>query len=77
MATLTIRKVDDGVRDRLKERAQRSGRSMEAEAREILAAAVETSPRLSLYELMRSWEPIELPWDNIQDQIPPIGEEIF
>lgn len=40
MATLTIRNLSDEVRNRLRVRAARHGRSMEAEAREVLAAAV-------------------------------------
>lgn len=40
MATLTIRKLDEGVKDKLRVRAARAGRSMEDEAREILADAV-------------------------------------
>ena len=40
MATLTIRGIDDELRDRLKVRAARHSRSMEAEVREILAVAL-------------------------------------
>jgi plasmid stability protein len=40
MATVSIRDLDDGVRDRLRVRAARNGRSMEAEMRAILTAAV-------------------------------------
>jgi plasmid stability protein len=40
MASLSIRGLDDGVRDRLRVRAARHGRSMEAEIREILVEAV-------------------------------------
>ena len=40
MATLLIRNLDDAVRDKLRVRAAERGRSMEAEAREILAEAV-------------------------------------
>ena len=40
MAALSIRDLDDDVRDRLRVRAARNGRSMEAEARAILADAV-------------------------------------
>ncbi|KNX39341.1 FitA-like ribbon-helix-helix domain-containing protein [Luteipulveratus halotolerans] len=36
MATITVRDLDDGVRDRLKVRAAEHGRSMEAEVRQIL-----------------------------------------
>ena len=40
MATLTIRNVDPEVQKRLRIRAAQNGRSMEAELREILSAAV-------------------------------------
>lgn len=40
MATLNIRNLPDDVHRKLRVRAARKGRSMEAEAREILAAAV-------------------------------------
>lgn len=40
MATLTVRDLDDDVRDRLRIQAARNGRSMEAEARAILTTAV-------------------------------------
>lgn len=40
MAALSIRGLDDEVRERLRVRAARHGRSMEAEARAILTDAV-------------------------------------
>jgi len=40
MATITVRDLDETVRDRLRRRAAANGRSMEAEARAILAEAV-------------------------------------
>jgi plasmid stability protein len=39
MAVLTVRNLPDAARDRLRERAARAGRSMEAEVREILVRA--------------------------------------
>jgi plasmid stability protein len=45
MATLTIRKLPDDVRDALRLRAARNGRSMEAEVREMLAR--ELTPKAS------------------------------
>ena len=41
MASLTIRNVPDDIRTRLRVRAARNGRSMEAEARAIIAGAVD------------------------------------
>lgn len=40
MATITVRNLDEGTKDALAARAAEHGRSMEAEARVILAAAV-------------------------------------
>lgn len=40
MAVLTIRNVDDSVKQRLRERAAAHGRSVEAEVRAILESAV-------------------------------------
>ena len=40
MGTITVRNLDDGVQRRLRQRAASNNRSMEAEARDILAAAV-------------------------------------
>jgi len=44
VATLTIRGIDDELRDRLKIRAAQHSRSMEAEVREIIALAVASGP---------------------------------
>ncbi|MGH2914649.1 MAG: FitA-like ribbon-helix-helix domain-containing protein [Solirubrobacteraceae bacterium] len=45
MATVTIRNLDDQLKHRLQLRAARHGRSMEAEARAILSAAVDEPDR--------------------------------
>jgi plasmid stability protein len=42
MARITIRKLDDDLEERLRRRAARNGRSLEAELREILRDAVAT-----------------------------------
>lgn len=44
MAALSIRDLDDSVKDRIRLRAARHGRSMEAEVRAILTAAVTEEP---------------------------------
>jgi antitoxin FitA len=41
MAQLVVRKLDENVKKRLRQRAKRRGHSMEAEIRDILSAAVE------------------------------------
>ena len=54
MAALSIRDLDDGVRDRLRLRAAENGRSMETEARAILAQAVaEPAPAVDFVETLR------------------------
>jgi len=45
MATLTIRQLDQKTKSRLRVRAANHGRSMEAEAREILRSALTSSSR--------------------------------
>lgn len=54
MATLNIRKLPDDVHQALRLRAAQHGRSMEAEAREILAEACK--PRLSGEEVVRRFQ---------------------
>jgi len=44
MATLTIRNLDEKVKRRLQVRAALNGRSMEAEARELLSELATSSP---------------------------------
>jgi plasmid stability protein len=56
LATLTIRNVDAVVKERLRLRAARHGRSMEAEARTILSEAVAADrdrPEPNLAEAIR------------------------
>ena len=61
MAGLTIRKLDDKTKTRLRIRAAHHGRSMEEEAREILRTALNLRPerKMSLAEMIRSrFEPL-------------------
>jgi antitoxin FitA len=44
MATITIRGLDESVKSKLRIRAAQHGRSMEAEAREILRSNLLTTP---------------------------------
>lgn len=48
MSTLTVRNLDDDLKTRLRVRAAQNGRSMEAEAREILRTSLTTPPRAGL-----------------------------
>jgi plasmid stability protein len=53
MAAVSIRDLDDTVRERLRLRAARHGRSMEAEMRAILTAAVtDQSPGAGLFNAL-------------------------
>lgn len=57
MASMTISNIDDALAQRLRERAAAHGRSMEAEARDILRAALEggeTATPDNLYEAIRA-----------------------
>ena len=55
MASITIRRLDDAVKTKLRLRAARYGRSMEEEAREILRSGLraERLPRLNFAESIR------------------------
>ena len=44
MADIIVRRLDDAVKERLRQRAKRHGRSLEAEVREILEAATAPDP---------------------------------
>lgn len=84
MVSMTIRKLDDDLKARLRVRAARHGRSMEEEARSILRAAlanrVEDDSGASLYAAIRARvEPfggidIELPPREPQRDPPDFGE---
>jgi plasmid stability protein len=55
MATMTIRNLDDQLKQRLRVRAATHGRSMEDEARDILRTALATQPSApSLIEAIRT-----------------------
>ena len=53
MAALSIRDLDDAVREKLRLRAAQHGRSMEAEIRDILTTAVaEDAPATDLFSAL-------------------------
>ena len=70
MASITIRRLDESVKARLRVRAARHGRSMEEEAREILKAGVgdKKERKSSLVEAIRRH--IE-PLGGVELVIPP------
>lgn len=67
MATLTIRNLPDDVRERLKIRAARRGRSMEAEVRAILCRASLEDDRENAFEALQSWV------SHVYHARPPLG----
>ena len=56
MASITVRNLAEGLKNRLRIRAAQHGRSMEQEARDILRAALdeETAPSQNLASAIRS-----------------------
>ncbi|MGH6899557.1 MAG: FitA-like ribbon-helix-helix domain-containing protein [Geminicoccaceae bacterium] len=75
MATLLVRKLEAELVERLRQRARAHGRSVEAEHREILRAALE--PELSgrdLFELLRQGDPFPAEADPDSWRIDDRGE---
>ncbi len=56
MASITIRRIDEDIKERLRRRAARHGRSMEDEVRELLrtSLATETAEPVNLAERIRA-----------------------
>jgi plasmid stability protein len=73
MATLTIRNIEQSIKERLRVRAAQNGRSMEAELRAIVTDAVETPtrpPEMNLYDRIRArFEPL----GGVELELPPRG----
>lgn len=71
MANLTIRNLDPAVKERLRLRAAKHGHSMEAEARQILEAALgatDRPPERNLYERIRArFDPL----GGVDLEVPP------
>lgn len=55
MATLNIRNLPDEIHAALRVRAARAGRSMEAEARSILAAACQPASKAGELQALMDW----------------------
>ena len=70
MATMTIRKIDDQLKTRLRIRAAQNGRSMEEEARAILRSVLSSSNDgpASLVDSIRA--KIE-PFGGVELELPP------
>ena len=70
MASITIRRLDETVKTKLRVRAASHGRSMEEEAREILKAGLlaKRLPRLNLAESIRRYVD---PLGGVELSLPP------
>lgn len=66
MATLTIRNLPDEIYDRLRRRAAENKRSMEAEARDLMAKAL--PPRIDQAEAIRRMQ-------ELIERLPPEAQE--
>ena len=78
MATLTIRNLPDEVHDALRRQAAEHRRSMEAEARAVLAAAME--PRPTEAERRRAIDDLQAMGRRIAQTLPPgwlVSEELI
>ena len=70
MASITVRNLEDGLKQRLRVRAAENGRSMEQEARDILRAALDEDATpvrnlgTAIHELFR-------PLGGVDLEIPP------
>ena len=71
MATLTIRDLDDTLKQRLRIRAAHQNRSMEEEARQILRAALVESPAGSAVDLAQR---IRARFSGLGDVVLPVAE---
>jgi len=70
MASMTIRDLEDGVKERLRKRAREKGISMEAEVRNVLSESVRPKSVLEAINdaLGPDWEGIdfEIPYDVVE-----------
>ena len=74
MATLTIRNLDNAVKDRLRIRAAEHGQSMEAEARQILRGALGSPEEKSGLDLYNQIQELLEPLGGIDDLVLPPRE---
>ena len=71
MATLLIRKLDDDLKARLRQRAADHGRSMEEEARTILRQAMSSeAPRRTGADLVKAFQDAFGPLGGVELDIP-------
>ena len=71
MSSITIRNFDSSVKERLRTRAAENGRSMEAEARCILEAALKLPARAGASNLFERIRALVDPLGGIHLDLPP------
>ena len=71
MASITVRKLDDELKQRLRVRAAENGRSMEQEAREILKAALDGEKAVPEKDLGTAIHELFKPFGGVELEIPP------
>jgi plasmid stability protein len=72
MASITVRNLDDSVKQRLRKQAAENGRSLEAEVREILSKSTPASstPKTGL-DLFRGIRDVVEKYGGVELEIPP------
>jgi len=74
MASITIRNISDGLKKRLRKQAAENGRSMEAEAREILnrstSESISAKPMTGL-DLMKPLRDVVKKYGGFELELPP------
>ena len=70
MATITVRNLDEWVKQKLRVRAAANGKSMEQEVRDILRAAVEEE-RLPAQDLASAIRSRFAPLGGVELELPP------
>ena len=76
MASITVRNLDEELKQRLRVRAAENGRSMEQEVREILKTALEKTPTgptppMTGKELVESIRARFEPYGGVELELPP------
>jgi antitoxin FitA len=71
MGTLTIRNIDDALKDRLRQRAIHHGRSIEAEVQCILREAIGDEPAPSQPNLGEAIRRLFAPLGGVDLELPP------
>jgi len=71
MSSITIRNIDPAVKERLRVRAAEHGHSMEAEARDLLRQAVESSVCPDTRDLVERIRARFAPFGGVDLDLPP------